>query len=180
MFRESSRSSAANEATQLATRHAQLTGDPSLIGMVLAGKVENDLQDDNARLEELLVDAAHLAYQSRDSVGEIEVRRLRAAWRLRHGGQDLGSAAFAAEAARVEAARLGNRLQYAECAVLAAKAWEGLGANGVARLRWEEAERLFEDLGAVRNLQQLRRESGRFKAYPEIRGEEKGNPAATV
>jgi hypothetical protein len=118
--------------------------------MTLAGQAEANLSAPESEIDRLLAEASQLAREGEDAVGAIEVRRLRATVRLRQ--QDSAGAAFVAETALAEASRRGSLLQYAECALVAAEAWDDLGWTEVARLRRSEADRVLEGVGAAHRI----------------------------
>ena len=153
-YREEGELRLADDADAEAVRHAELVADPALIALTITGRAETRLaQGDHPLAASDLARAERLCRGANDPLGLAEVRRVRGErWlRLRQPARALEEA----EAARAVAAELGSALLQAECAALAYRALRQLDRLDEARLRFEEAERLFRTLGAVAHLRRL-------------------------
>ena len=145
------------DAAAQAIRHAELVGERSLLALAVMGRAEIELERgdrDLARQE--LERASALAQEAGDAVGSAEVQRLTAVLAIAQG--DYPTGLRLAQEARAVAERFGGVLLRAECHAAAARALRGLGRTVEAEQHRAEAARLFESLGAVRWLEELRRE----------------------
>jgi tetratricopeptide (TPR) repeat protein len=124
---------AGESVARLAVRHAEASGDPSLIALCLSGQAETRLE--RADLEgavQSLSRAETQAAGAEDEMCRAEVGRIAARLHLSRGRTS--DAIAAAEISRSIAHRCGSALVAAECAALSAI---GLGREG----RTEEASR---------------------------------------
>jgi hypothetical protein len=154
VLREAGRLPEAVEASGRAHDHATAIGDPSLLGMVLAGQVDLELARGNREVSGGLDRARHLAVEAGDALGEVESTRLDALRLLREARPD--AAAVAAEAARGRAREIGCVIKQGECAAVGGEALERIGQALLAGARREEAELIFQLLGARRHLRHPR------------------------
>lgn len=144
----------AARVAEAAVRHAQVTGDPSLIALTFTGSAEVALAfDDIAVAGERLAYAERLAREAGDELGVADAGRVEAERRLRLGEPDRALAAV--EPARATAKRLGSVQLQGECAALAADALDAMGKTTAAGVRRREARRLFTKLGATLLLNRL-------------------------
>lgn len=145
--REAGRFETALSAASRAVDLAEQVGDPGLIGMALASRIEAELAlgqlDQQANLDR----AKALAAQAGDAFGQVDVERLEAAWHLALGRTD--QAVEAAEAARRGAKRLGTMVSRGECAAIGAQALRAANQPLLAEARDDEAQLLAELLGTT-------------------------------
>ncbi|HEX9167102.1 MAG TPA: tetratricopeptide repeat protein [Gemmatimonadales bacterium] len=154
VYREAGRLDEAEGAANHAVRHAGLTMESGLLGLVLTGRAEVALARGDAALSAEALDRADaLAVEAGDRPGRAEILRIRALLAL-HGG-DGERARQLAVAARDEARALGAALLQAESAGILAKALRESGQEDEAGAMREEARRLFESLGATAHLARL-------------------------
>src|SRR6185295_10372675 len=115
-----------------AHRHADVVGDPALVGLTIAGRAETHVRQGDLELAEEELDRAAAFYrQANDDVGVAEVNRVRAERFLKL--DRIEEALEAAESARAEAERHASAQLHAECAELAARALRRLGREDEAR-----------------------------------------------
>lgn len=146
---------AENAATQ-AVRHAELVGEAGLIGLVLCGRAELDLdRGDTALARQRIERAAALARSAGDEVGIVEADRLLALTDLQEGKPE--PAATRALAAGRRAEELGAALASGECAAVAAIALRQLGRADEAAREYAFARDTFDRLGAARLRERLDR-----------------------
>jgi tetratricopeptide (TPR) repeat protein len=150
-LRESDDLVGAEQQDAEAHRHAEVVGDPALVGLTIVGRAETHLRQGDLELaEEELERAAGFYRQANDEVGVAEVDRVRAERFLKLDRLD--DALAAAESARAQAERHGSAQLHAECAELAAQALRRLGRDEEAKARFHEAEEIFRALGALHRL----------------------------
>lgn len=147
-FRELGRLDDAEAASAQAVRHAELTGEPGLMSLTVAGQAEVELLRGDLDVAARTIDRANrLAIEAGDRIGLVEVSHLRARLLLRRG--DHRAARAEAAGARKAAIEHESALLAAECAAVAALAARADGdAAGAAALR-DEARSAFEGLRAV-------------------------------
>lgn len=105
---------AADAATE-AVRHARALGEPGLLGLVLTGRAEIELEQNSIGIaRQLLRRAETLVTDADDAVGLAEIGHVRARILWREG--QLKEAAAEARAAAALATSLGSALLAAECA----------------------------------------------------------------
>jgi tetratricopeptide (TPR) repeat protein len=148
VFRELGALNDADEATEQALRHAEVSADSQLLALAVMGRAELDLARGAfdmaaravARAEELMTEA-------HDAAGAAEVARLRALVALKRG-QTREAAAEALRGADV-ARSLDSQLLVAELTAIAALALRRDGLNELADGNHAEALAGFERLGAA-------------------------------
>lgn len=156
VFRQQQDWNDAEAAALQAVRHAEEVGDGSLLALAVSGRAEYHIdQGDFDLASRELGRAEKLATDVHDDVGVVEAGRLRALLALRRARFEEAST-LALDAWRA-AERLGTPQLQAECAGVAAAAFQRLGqATEAARYR-DEATRLFTRLGATRLRDELDR-----------------------
>jgi tetratricopeptide (TPR) repeat protein len=156
-FRQIDNWEEAERAATHAVRHAELVGDPALLGLAVTGRAEIDLERDELEAVAPELDrAARLATDAGDEIGGAEVRRLRARLALRRG--DAEAAHREAEAALAVAERNGVALLRAECAASLALTFRALGLADDAERWHQEAADGFRRLEASGWLARFERE----------------------
>jgi tetratricopeptide (TPR) repeat protein len=155
-FRQRELWSDATDATYQAVRHAELSSEPWLLSLVLAGKAELHLDmGDPALARTVLMRAEALAGEAGDEVGIGEVHRLQGLVLLAEGQPERALAE--AERGLAIAQKSGSTLLEGECAIAAALACRDLGRNDATSHFRRIAEEKFAALGAVKLLADLRR-----------------------
>jgi tetratricopeptide (TPR) repeat protein len=152
VFRQMGEWHDAEASSAQAVRHAELVGEPTLLGIAVMGRAEINLHRGDLDLAgQELGWAGKLASESGDELGLVEWGRLQALLHLAVGQYD--AAAREAETARATAVHARASVLQAECAAAAARALKALGRTAEAALRHAEAVRLFAMQGAKRRLE---------------------------
>jgi tetratricopeptide (TPR) repeat protein len=145
------------DAAAEAVRHAELTGERSLLALAVMGRAEIELdRGDLALAGQELERAATLAREADDQMGSAEVARLRAVLAIAEGDHQRGLQL--AEDALAVAQRVGSALLEAECIAASAQALRGLRRTADAESRRVAAIDRFQRLGAKRWVEKLERE----------------------
>lgn len=157
VFRELGAQADADEASEQALRHAELSGDHQLRALAVLGRAELDLdRPDHERARAGIERGRMLMQEAGDEVGALEADRLAAALALREGRTD--EAARMAGDAADRALALGSRLLEAELAVIASLALRRMGKADGAGLRRDQALDGFRQLGASGLLERYEQE----------------------
>jgi len=144
------------DASRQAVRHAEQTGEPWLLSLVVAGKAEVHLAMEDLELASHEVERAErLAVEADDPVGQGEAYRLRGAIAL--ASDDPGTALAQAQHGLELARAVGSALLEGECAALAALACRALDRPRDMDEFRHVAEQRFHRLGASGFLQDLHR-----------------------
>jgi tetratricopeptide (TPR) repeat protein len=154
VYREGGRRAEAAAASDRAIQLARDLGDRTLLGLALAGKAAVELESATEGTRETIRQSRTLATDLGDGLGEVEADRLEAEWLLRAGRP--GEALAVAEQGRTRAKEMGTLIHRGQCAVVSAAAWSGVDDALLAQARRDEAELIFELLGAEGELRKAR------------------------
>lgn len=154
VFRQMGEWTDAESAANQAVRHAETLVERSLLGIVVMGRAEIDLDRgelDMARQQ--LSWAGSLARESNDELGAIEVELLCAQLALKENMWEV--ALERAEKARAAAIASRAAVLQAQCSAVSARALHALNRHSEAEERKAEAMDLFRTQGARRRLREL-------------------------
>ena len=154
VFRQMGEWTDAESAANQAVRHAETLVERSLLGIVVMGRAEIDLDRgelDMARQQ--LSWAGSLARESNDELGAIEVELLCAQLALKETTWEV--ALERAEKARAAAIASRAAVLQAQCSAVSARALHALNRHSEAEERKAEAMELFRTQGARRRLREL-------------------------